>query len=397
MVVSELLDVIDESFTVEATDRPRRARDHVMVRHPLQPFSAAYFERDGDPRLFSYSPRYFEGARARLEPRQPAPAFFPKRLPPPEEKARTVTLEELCSFFTNPIKSLVLNRLGVRLGEDEEAILDREPMELDALDRYKLGADLLRRALSGEGLADAYTYLRAKGVLPSARWGESASTGCSPGRRARRRRPRAHRRGAARAPRDRSPCGETRVTGWLRDLFPRARVEHRFASIKPTDELKIWIRHLALQYAARPGDPRVSVYIGLKDDDASVVRFNEIGAATAGARLTDLVNLYHLGQTLPLCFFPRTSYAYAKSKAKPEDDAAAERAARAAFFGASFKNAPEPESADRYVERVLAGRDPIEPGFRVLDPASPGASEEPAFAELALTVFGPLLAHREGA
>ncbi len=398
VVVSELLDVIDESFTVEATDRPRRPRDHVTVRHPLQPFSAAYFERGGDPRLFSYSPRYFEGARARLEPRQPAPAFFPKRLPPPEEKARTVTLEELCSFFTNPIKSLVLNRLGVRLGEDEEAILDREPMELDALDRYKLGADLLRRAIEGEGLAEAYTHLRAKGVLPLGAMGRVGFDGLLPRVDALAAAVREHTDEARREPLEIDLlCGETRVTGWLRDIFPRARVEHRFAGIKATDELKIWIRHLALQYAARPGDPRVSVYIGLKDDDASVVRFNEVGAAAAAARLTELVSLYHLGQTLPLCFFPRTSFAYTKSKAKPEDDAAAERAARAAFFGASFKNAPEPESADRYVERVLAGRDPIEPRFRVLDPASPGASEEPAFAELALAVFGPLLAHREGA
>lgn len=400
VVVSELLDVIDESFTLEGAGGPRRAREHVSVRHPLQPFSAAYFQRGGDPRLFSYSPRYFEGARARLGPRQPAPAFFPRRLPPPEERTRAVTVEELCGFFTNPMKAILSNRLGVRLGNEEEAILDREPMDLDALDRYKLGSDLLRRALSGEGLAEAYTHLRAKGVLPLGAMGRVGFDGILPKVDALAAAVREHTDDAKREPLEIDlVCGETRVTGWLRDLFAQARVEHRFARVKATDELKIWIRHLALQCAARPGDPRVSVYIGLKEDSVRVVRFGEIGAAEAGKRLTALVTLYHLGQTMPLCFFPTTSFAYAnaKNKAKPEDDATAERAARAAFFGGGFKNAPAPESADRYVERVLAGRDPVEPGFRLLDPASPGASEEPAFAGLSLDIFGPLLAHREDA
>ena len=206
---------------------------------------------------------------------------------------------------------------------------------------------------------------------------------------------REHTDGEKRAPRELDALfGETRLTGWLRDLFPGARVEHRFASVKATDELKLWIRHLALQCAARPGDPRVSLYIGLKDDGATLVRFGEMSLEEAHGLLADLVRLYHLGQTLPLCFFPATSLAYANAKHKAKDDAAAESAARALFLGAGYSQGARPESEDPYVEKVLAGRDPVEPGFRVIKASPPGEAKEPTFADLALAIFEPLLAHR---
>jgi exodeoxyribonuclease V gamma subunit len=403
VVVSELLDVIDESFTLETIAGPRRAREHVSVRHPLQPFSPAYFQKGGDPRLFSYSPRFYEGARALLGPRTEAPPFFPRRLPPPEERAARVTLEELCGFFASPMKAIVLNRVGVRLGDERDTLLDREPMELDKLEEYKIGTDLLRRALSGQDLPEAYTYLRAKGALPLGAMGRVGFDGMLPKVDA-----------LAGAIREHASdeklvaleldvmCGDTRLTGFLRNLYPGARVEYRFATVKAKDELELWIRHLGLMCAAKAGYPRTSVHIGLAKDQVSIVRLVELGADEARARLTALVRLYHLGQRIPLCFFPATSYAYASALNDGKDDTAAEKAARTAFFGGGYKDA-RPESADPYVDRVLAGHDPIEPGFRLLDvdldvdPIARGDAEEPSFAELALEVFGPLLAHKKKA
>ena len=397
VVVSELLDVIDESFTLETIAGPRRAREHVSVRHPLQPFSPAYFQEGGDPRLFSYSPRFYEGARALLGPRAEAPPFFPRRLPPPEERAGRVTLEELCGFFGGPMKAILLNRLGVRLGDEKDAIADREPMELDKLEEYKIGTDLLRRALSGQDLPEAYTYLRAKGALPLGAMGRVGFDGMLPKVDA-----------LAAAIREHATdeklvaleldvrCDGTRLTGFLRNLYPAARVEYRFASVKPKDELELWIRHLGLQCAATAGYPRISVHIGLAKDQAKMVRFGELDPDEARARLTALVRLYHLGQSIPLCFFAATSHAYANALNEGKDSTAAEKAARSELFGGGHKDA-RPESADPYIARVLSGRDPTEPGFRLLDPASRGDDEEPTFADLALDIFGPLLARREKA
>ena len=397
VVVSELLDVIDESFTFETVSGARRAREHVSVRHPLQPFSPAYFQTARDPRLFSYSPRFYEGARALLGPREAAKPFFPGRLPPPEEGARGVTLEELCGFFANPMKAILLNRLDVRMASDKDGILDREPMELDKLEEYKIGTDLLRRALSGEDLPAAYTYLRAKGVLPLGAMGRVGFDRMLPRVDA-----------LAAAIRELTTdeklvaleldvvCNGTRLTGFLRNLYPEARVEHRFASVKAKDELDLWIRHLGLQCAAKAGYPRTSVHIGLAEEEVSIVRFPELDAEKARSLLTVLVGLYHLGQTMPLCFFTETSYAYAKARHGGKDEDTAASAARTRFVGGgSAIKGGRAEADDPSVDQILGGRDPVEPAFRLLDPGSAGASEEQSFAQLASAIFGPLLAHRE--
>ncbi|MEP7122483.1 MAG: exodeoxyribonuclease V subunit gamma [Byssovorax sp.] len=395
VVVSELLDVIDESFTLETIAGPRRAREHVSVRHPLQPFSPAYFRSDGDHRLFSYSPRLYEGARASLGPRAEAPPFFPRRLPPPEERADRVTLEELCAFFASPMKAILRNRLGVRLGDEKEAIVDREPMELDKLEEYKIGTDLLRRALAGQDLPEAYTFLRAKGALPLGAMGRVEFDGILPRVDALAAAIRGHATDEKLIALELDVvCGTTRLTGFLRNLYLEARVEYRFASVKPKDELDLWIRHLGLICATKEGYPRTSVHIGLGKDKATIVRFNDLGVDEARARLTALLRLYHLGQCVPLCFFAATSYAYATARHEGNDETAAESRARALFFEGGYKDA-RPESADPYVARVLSGRDPTEPGFRVLDPIA--GAEEPAFADLAAEIFGPLLDHREEA
>ena len=93
VVVSELLDVLDESF-----GEADAARRHVVVVHPLQPFSATGFGADGDPRVFSYSARFRDGARALVGLRQGFPSFF-RRLPPPDDAGARVTLDELSAFF----------------------------------------------------------------------------------------------------------------------------------------------------------------------------------------------------------------------------------------------------------------------------------------------------------
>ena len=101
-----------------------------------------------------------------------------------------------------------------------------------------------------------------------------------------------------------------------------------------------------------------------------LVRFGEMAPAKAHAILARLVELYLLGQTLPLCFFPGSSFAYAKAKHAGKDDAAAESAARTQLLGAGYSKGARPESEDPYVEKVLAGSDPVEPGFRVINASS---------------------------
>ena len=102
VVVSELLDVLDESF---AGAEPDAARRHVVVVHPLQPFSPAYFRAGGDARVFSYAARYRDGARALLgrDPRAEAPASSaagyrlpPRRAPPSRSTSSRASSRTRC-------------------------------------------------------------------------------------------------------------------------------------------------------------------------------------------------------------------------------------------------------------------------------------------------------------
>ncbi|MGK4002826.1 exodeoxyribonuclease V subunit gamma [Sorangium sp. So ce1036] len=396
VVVSELLDAIDEGFTLDPPARGARirpAREHVLVRHPLQPFSPVYFRAGGDARLFSYAARFCEGARALIDPRVEEPPFFHARLRPPDEPITAVTLDQLSEFFRNPMRALLRDRIGLRLEEGDEDVPDREPMDLSPLDKYQLGSDLLRRALGGDDPRAAYQYLRASGALPLGAVGRCRFEQRLPEIERMTAEIRRHADGEPLAPREIDLlAGGARVTGWLRELWPGAQVRYRFGKVKASNELALWIRHLALQLAAKPGDPSESLFVGY-DGKVEVVRYRPV--ADALGHLAALVDLYRAGQEQPLPFFPETSLAYAKALVKGQSEDAARAAARSTFKPDGGRGAEGKESADPYIARVLGGRDPTDPTLRLASAPGAGASPEHGFAELAATVFRPLIEHRE--
>jgi len=102
-----------------------------------------------------------------------------------------------------------------------------------------------------------------------------------------------------------------------------------------------------------------------------------LDGAAAEAILMTLLDYFTQGQTLPLPFFPRTAMAYAESalQGSPPDPATLP-----AWRGSGRPGDGPPGEAEASAVRVaFRGRDPLQ------DP----------FAEIALTVWGPLLALRE--
>jgi len=409
VVVGELLDAIDASFTREDGSP---AREKVVLRHPLQPFSPAYFRPARDARLFSFAARFCQGARALVGQRAEAPAFFRAPLPPPEEDTAGVSIDALAAFFANPMRAIMRDRLGIDLRDDERALEGREPMTLKGLDEYALGSELIHRALAGDDLDEAYPMMRASGALPLGAVGRCRYELALPEIEEMVSAIRRLARGARLAPRPLDlRLEQARLTGSLRDLFPGAQLVYRFASVKASAELALWIRHLALSCAlgaahrgdtADVGAPRESVLVGRDKEKkrAAVVRFRPVAEpAEARARLAELVALYHLGQRTPLCFFPEASLAYAKAKARGKSDEDARRDAREVFSPASEERAAFSASADPYVARVLGRRDPTDPQLALVEAAGERNDEReasaPRFADLACLVFEPLLAHRE--
>jgi exodeoxyribonuclease V gamma subunit len=368
VVVSELLDTLDRGFRRHDDGR---VSAHVVVRHPLQPFSPENFGARGDERLFSYVESYCDGARALGSSRGRAPVFVQERLAPPES-SEVVDLDALARFFSNPARAFVQQRLGLFLSIDLPELQDREPTELDNLEQWRIGDDLLRRRMRGEALDQTLLPVRAGGVLPPGVPGDvlhgnlSAAVGSIA------------RRGAI------VSAGETGlveidlpdlgVAGVLRGIGPAGLVRLIYSKPSTKYELDLWIRHLALNAQGRA---LPSTLVGR--DGAVRLEPRADAAEVLGA----LVRLYRAGLEAPLPFFPKASHDFAKRIAKDATMEDALRSARREFVTES-RNAPPPEAADPYVAQVYRGTDPIT--------STPGsAGSELSFTEVAQLVFDPFL------
>jgi len=409
VVVSELLDVLGDSFHVErrtGEDAAEALRRSVVVQHPLQPFSPHYFSSEGDPRLHSYSELHFEGARRLLEQRGAPPPFLdpPWRMQGAQEEAPgIVELEDLVRFFEHPVKVFLRDRLGLRLEETDEEVEDREPFELGDLPRFALGSELLERSLSGESLAEAYDSIRAAGALPlgtfsTIEYGDLSAKVQLVAERVR------GLSGLSGLSEDEPlapleidlQVGEERITGSIGELWPEGRVAYRFAKLGGPREIGHWIRHLLLclhaQNGCRAGEasaaaPR-SFMVGLagKDEPPKCAVFEAV--AEPEPLVSELLRLYRVGRSSPLLLFPRSSRRYVDDyvKAKKEEERE-QRAAAGAETAYRGVRELRPEARDPYIALAFAGHDPLSSDFT---PFAGGS-----FSELAQAVFGPLVAHRE--
>ncbi|MGH3053523.1 MAG: exodeoxyribonuclease V subunit gamma, partial [Gaiellaceae bacterium] len=348
VVVSELLDALDESFQLEQ-EPPVRQR--IVVRHPLQPFSPRYFGGDSDRRLFSFAAGYCDGARTLTQSRQAVPLFLSAPLPMPAESAPAVTLDDLVRFFEHPSRALLQRRLQLYLGTDAPIVEDREPMELDNLAFWKVGDSLLERAVTSDDLASAFSAVRARGVLPLGGAGRCVYTDVQLevehiSRQAR------HLMHDGRCPPVEVDAGlaGTRVTGLLRDVWAAGQVRYQFSRLGGRHELGAWIRHLVLNWVRPAACSMESFIVGRPThaEPATVIRFRPITDPLP--ILQELLRLYWLGQTFPLPLFPRASRAYAgiMQSSGGEGSVRALQAARTAFGSSVFGFLPG-DGEDVYV------------------------------------------------
>ncbi len=375
VVVSELLDTIDQSFAPGQNGTP--ASQRLLTQHPLQPFSRRYFT--GEPRLFTYAQRLSEGARKLLEPRSQPPPFFDAALPGADR--RGVSIEDLIRFFENPSRVFLQRCLGIRLEGGTQILEDAEPVSLSKLDEWDIGTFLLKRRLRGEELDQSFEILRAAGRLPLGVPGVMAWEDVRDVVEALASVVREHTDGEALEPIEVSVVvGNTRLAGALTNLWPQAQVQYRFGKLKPKYEIAAWIRHLLLNLVRDAGTPDKTILLGRGGDEVSVVRYEPV--QDAHSVLEDLVDLYWVGQGLPLPFFPKASWDFAeRMRRKNPDVSAARRIAQNVLAGEYAQ-----DDADAYVRFLYTGSDPLQLPEIEWD--------EPQFESVARVVFDPLLGHR---
>jgi exodeoxyribonuclease V gamma subunit len=372
VVVSELIDSLGD------------ASQPVVLRHALHAFSPVYFGDSKDPRLFSHAAALCEGARSMRAKRLDFPRFVERPIAPPTAE-RNVMLDVLARFFENPMRAFLQTRLGIYLGRDLSPLEDREPLELNALDRWKLGAPLLERARRGEALDGVPPDVLAEGVLPLGVVGTFAFDAVIPD---------VQNIAAAIAPLlDEKPplpreidleIDGTRILGWLRNAGTKAHVIYSFSQLQGKHMLSTWVRHLAMQCS---GLHHETWLVNRAKRKASRVKYRVMGQGEAKAALASLVDLYWRGLEAPLLFLSDASMEYAE--VLPAKGASAALAKAIAAFHDEYGSAN-----DDYVKKVLGEREPFDASFEPF--AEPrDRARFPAFADLAVEICQPLLQHCE--
>jgi exodeoxyribonuclease V gamma subunit len=369
VLVSELLDNIENSFTAPGKDILER----IVTIHRLQPFSSAYFK--GDSGLFSYSLENMLACDGAGEKRVARP-FISQALPMTAEEEQTwqtLDLDSLCLFFSHPTKFFLQRRLGIVLEDVVPLSDERETFNLNPLERYLIGQNLLKSRLSGVTPADFEPVQKAMGQLPHGSVGDyhyqemsievekflekiEGFIGAVP----------------------KKPIevdfeiADFHIRGRISEVSEAGRVQLRYARLRAKDLLTSWIYHLICCHAG-PADYQGTGFLICKD---AAVQFDRV--TDCGPILQDLLELFHQGLVLPIRFFPNSSYEYAEHLLnKAASELAALNKAKRKWLGSQFSDYATGESNDPYYDLCFRQSEPL----------------DEVFEDIAVRVFSPLLAY----
>jgi len=359
-VVTELLDYLNQGFSL-----PESVSKRLHVQHPLQAFSASYFENES-PKSFSQANA--EAAQILAQGKLKRRELFTVPLAEPDGVWRRVTPERLRDFFSNPARWLCEWRLGIRLEREQKGLSTKEPLGLDPLESYQLRQDLVEAALRRDD-RPVWEAARARGRLPIGPFGDInrivieqtverfvESVRAQIG---------GHKREHAHVRWDHVPW---KIDGRIDGLYDGQLLRMRCAALKAKDLVTVWVEHVLLNLVA----PGTTTRIIDREGDLRLFRA-PASAETTTTIANHLLDLYWAGLSSPLHFFPHASLAYAKSALsdKQRDDwsPAALHAAMRAW---------DPD--EPWVSLIHVDCLPIDDDFR----------------ETALRFFEPMITHLEG-
>ncbi len=351
VVVTELLDVMDASFTCASGPASRA----ITVQHHLQPFSPAYYGASGDARFFSYSHTNARASAVALQDRTAILPFVPAPLEAPSPAQRLdITLADLIECWSNPSEFFCKRVLELRLEhedrEDHEAS-DCEPMSLNGLERYKVDDDLVRRHLGG----DRSTDIQRRRALLDGRFPSGELAGFWFDRIDAELGPFLDAVGKVSyvEPRTVDVIGPSwRISGRIDLLTEKGRLQVRPATRKSKDLVRAWITHLTL-CASHAGVETTLIAADGRTHIQCVPNATEL--------LDELVSGYRKALRAPLPVFERASYEYVRK----QDDGALGHARRV-YEKQQFSTGGS-DSDDAYVALCWRGRDPLIDAFDDFD------------------------------
>ncbi|CAN5508523.1 exodeoxyribonuclease V subunit gamma [soil metagenome] len=353
--LAELLDVLDQTTT-------GRIRSDIVIEHPLQPFDVRNVTPGelGVSSPFTFDPTVLTAATAAAGARtEPQP--FPQG-PLLVRTDGDLTLPELIAFLKNPVRGF-FRTLDMALPRDEDGISDAMPIELDGLQRWQVGEQMLADLRRGKDRRWVLDAEWRRGTLPPGQLGW---------RLVKEIRDQADLLARAEAPyRDIPPRAVDvdfelgagrRLTGTVTPVYGSRVVATTFSRLDGRHLLEPWVRILALA-ATEPDRDWTAVCIG-RGGEAEVTRVLGLPAGGAATVLKDLVALYDAGTREPLPLPIKTSYTWADTRLRNRDPEQAARRTWLSKYGGDHE--------DPAIVRVWGG--PSAPLDALL--AEPRAGEE---------------------
>ena len=303
--VGELLDVVDRTVRTGTG----RAREQVVVRHPLQPFDARNFTPGAlvPGRSWSFDRVTLDGARA-LAGERTVPGPF---LSGPLDGGAPALLEveDLVRFTGHPVRAFLRQRLGIGVAEYDDEVEDALPVELDPLEEWGIGQRLLEARLAGTGARTAALAEIARGSLPPGVLGKPVVDRVMPVVEA---------VVAVAGTGDRTSLdvkialpGGRALSGTVPGIDGTTLRTATYARVNARQRMAAWVRLLALT-VAHPGRGFDAVTVGRgRGDRVAVARIPPVDPAAARAHLATLLDLYDRGMREPLPLYCRTSAAVA--------------------------------------------------------------------------------------
>jgi exodeoxyribonuclease V gamma subunit len=360
----------------------------VVTHQPLQPFEASNFVA---AQPFSFDPLARSGASVLREPMVPVPPFLPARLA--EESLEQVEVDDLISFFVNPIGAFLRQRLGVVIPRAEEDPADALPLALDGLQKWDIGDRMLDAVLSGIPLEQVRAAELRRGTLPPGELGRQILSDIAAGVGV------IANAAAEHIGVQRSEAidvsmqlGDIQLRGTVNDLYGHTALSASYSRLSSKHRISAWVRLLAV--AAATGDPSwEAVTLGRAADDIRSARRAILSTPDdAAALLRALIDVRTAGLREPLPLGVRSSAAYAEVFGWNIDEAY--QKAREEWTSAGRGTFRKRQENDESAIRTVYGDDAP---FTILwDRPAPSdqkwiPSQPSHFVQLALRVWRPLL------
>lgn len=302
--------------------------------HPLQPFNAAYYDRDRSDG--SFERRWY----AALNAPAATPAFVSGPLPP-DPAFDCTSHQQLIQFHQHTARYFMQQRLGVYFPGDDIELQDTEPFTLDGLDRYQLADGALNALASGNDLKDWRDQTLASGAVMTGivgdrqlnteiRKAEDIYTTVRP-----------YLDGDSR-----TLTGNVTVNGQslplhLTDIYDNRIVNYRAGTLRARHLLSAWISHLFANLHEQ-GLTTVCIAGGRKGASETILK--PVSAERCEALISDLLTIYNRGVNQPLLLPCEAARAYVENLESTPAEARSKALAR---YESEYEN------RDPYWERLF--------------------------------------------